>query len=630
MPAQVQTEVLVAGVQPGVISLPAGYALSFCVVASRGHGVTAGVAAWGRVLRRLSEHEGAKRKTNDEAHDLASNVLGYWTDNGGYFYGKNPLDAATAPALFDDLVAAHVPIGYVQLDPWAWKDYVKSAEIDVLGRKVWVGAGDMRAWQADPAYFPGGDLGRFSREVARVPLMLYTLFWGADASLAYPNISFVASYPQRDYKTLGTRLLKQPAPADSYALHNSIMTAQSPQMRAFEVDFLDWTIFLFPDFVESTGALWEWAAGMNLAAVHNNVSIQYCMDLPAWAMASLDFAAVTNARGSDDNFPSAEDGPDAGPGQPTTRWKLAYSTLFYSALGLEPFFDVLWTTANQTGHAYSTNRSNIELQAIVSALASRGVGIGDGPGQTNATLARRFAMSNGTLLHPTTLAQPLDRTYSGFTGQPGGAEVWVASTVSIDAVAGSTPNSEADPGAVAAWQILAVDVDNFKLQRSDLWPRAPASTNLAAYRLDDGACTGFNATQASKCVVPFGETPTAVRRLHAPRIRGGSAAEDEHSFESHIIVPVCTSGAALLGEPAKLTAVSHRRFSALRCTASGLEVNVHGAPRESITVALLVGGAHGGTLSSVDIHFDEMASLESVACNASKCALKVFGTTSSP
>ena len=72
----------------------------------------------------------------------------------------------------------------------------------------------------------------------------------------------------------------------------------------------------------------------------------------------------------DDNFPSAEDGPDAGPGQPTTRWKLAYSTLFYAGLGLEPFFDVLWTTANQTGHAYPTNRSNIELQAMVSALAA--------------------------------------------------------------------------------------------------------------------------------------------------------------------------------------------------------------------------------------------------------------------
>ena len=108
------------------------------------------------------------------------------------------------------------------------------------------------------------------------------------------------------------------------------------------------------------------------------------MDLPAWAMASLDFAAVTNARGSDDNFPSAEDGPDAGPGQPTTRWKLAYSTLFYAALGLEPFFDVIWTRGDQPGHAYSTNRSNIELQAVVSALASRGVGIGDGPAKRDA------------------------------------------------------------------------------------------------------------------------------------------------------------------------------------------------------------------------------------------------------
>ena len=84
------------------------------------------------------------------------------------------------------------------------------------------------------------------------------------------------------------------------------MGAQQPQMKGFEVDFLDWTIFLFPAFVESTGGLWQWAEGMNRAALKHKVSIQYCMDLPAWAMASLDFAAVTNARGSDDNFPTTE------------------------------------------------------------------------------------------------------------------------------------------------------------------------------------------------------------------------------------------------------------------------------------------------------------------------------------
>ena len=75
----------------------------------------------------------------------------------------------------------------------------------------------------------------------------------------------------------------------------------------------------------------EWLMQMGRAATNAGMSIQYCMDLPAWAMASLDFAAVTNARGSGDNFPRNEDGPDAGKGQPTTRWKLAYSSLFYQA-----------------------------------------------------------------------------------------------------------------------------------------------------------------------------------------------------------------------------------------------------------------------------------------------------------
>ena len=60
--------------------------------------------------------------------------------------------------------------------------------------------------------------------------------------------------------------------------------------------------------------------------------------------------------------------------------------LLYNAVGLEPFMDVIWTTADQPGNIANqgklARRTNIELQAIVAALASGPVGIGDGPVST--------------------------------------------------------------------------------------------------------------------------------------------------------------------------------------------------------------------------------------------------------
>eukprot|EP01048_Picozoa_sp_COSAG05_P019611 COSAG05_NODE_3115_length_2313_cov_1.386631_1_plen_77_part_00 len=70
------------------------------------------------------------------------------------------------------------------------------------------------------------------------------------------------------------------------------------------------------------------------------------MDLPSFALASVELDAVTNARASTDNFPSAEDGAS------NPRWKIAYDALLYASLGLQPFMDVIWSTAVQPGTIY--------------------------------------------------------------------------------------------------------------------------------------------------------------------------------------------------------------------------------------------------------------------------------------
>ena len=80
---QRKPQTLVAGVQAGAQTVPAGYSLSFALVCSRQRGVSAGVAAWGNVLRKAADQHGKNRKTDSAATDPTTHVLGYWTDNGG-------------------------------------------------------------------------------------------------------------------------------------------------------------------------------------------------------------------------------------------------------------------------------------------------------------------------------------------------------------------------------------------------------------------------------------------------------------------------------------------------------------------------------------------------------------------
>jgi hypothetical protein len=138
----------------------------------------------------------------------------------------------------------------------------------------------------------------------------------------------------------------------------------------FEIDFLWFTALIFDEFRTSVDSLFRWAEGMNDAAYSHGVSIQYCMDLPSYALASMEFGAVTNARASDDNFPWGEDGAPR-----HYRWKIAYGALLYNAMGLQPFMDVIWTQAEQPHNIANqgkyAKRTNIDLQATVAAMASR-------------------------------------------------------------------------------------------------------------------------------------------------------------------------------------------------------------------------------------------------------------------
>eukprot|EP01047_Picozoa_sp_COSAG01_P042618 COSAG01_NODE_3731_length_5755_cov_6.626414_5_plen_387_part_00 len=310
--------------------------------------------------------------------------------------------------------------------------------------------------------------------------------------------------------------------------------------------------------------------------------IRYCMDLPSFALASVELDAVTSARASTDNFPSAEDGPHA-----HWRWKIGYGSLLYSVLGLQSFMDVIWTNAVQPGnvanHGLPSNRTNIELQATVAALASGPVGLGDGPALTNATLAMKLCREDGRLLHPSRPATPIDKMFH-LSVRPTGesTEVWSA----LSLIPGG--HDRAAPGKW--WMVLAVDLsEEFALEVADLSgvDATEIEEELIAWQLQDPRC--MDGAPPTSCLHAFGSSRGTTQQRQRQRrpnatlslsTHGASPrAFSEHHWATWSVGRRCNSGWALLGERHKIVAVSPARFARVQCIEGSATTSAGGAPR---------------------------------------------------
>ena len=133
---------------------------------------------------------------------VVGTTLGYWTDNGGLYYGPEQLTTAKAGPLFSQLAAQHVQIGYTQLDPWAWQDYAKTAEVkEPDGSVHWVGAGQLVSWTAEPSFFPTDGFAGLAKAgavatpgKAPMPLLLYSLWWEENKTAAFYKAKYGEDY----------------------------------------------------------------------------------------------------------------------------------------------------------------------------------------------------------------------------------------------------------------------------------------------------------------------------------------------------------------------------------------------------------------------------------------------------
>ncbi|ELU14855.1 hypothetical protein CAPTEDRAFT_225895 [Capitella teleta] len=120
-------------------SVPSDFEV-WTVVSYSSTGVNEAFMEWGSMLQRFYN---SQTKANAES-DFTCNYLGYWTDNGGFYYYNTEKNTSYEETILDIKKYAdayELPYRYFQIDSWF---YPKE------------GAGGILEWSPDPNIFPNG------------------------------------------------------------------------------------------------------------------------------------------------------------------------------------------------------------------------------------------------------------------------------------------------------------------------------------------------------------------------------------------------------------------------------------------------------------------------------------------
>ncbi len=359
-----------------VESIPEGTVFRTLVVKGRGMNET--VFKWGALLREYYDN------IRESAYaDVGLSHLGYWTDNGAYYYYK------TAPGMnyHDTLLAVKdyadregIPYGYFQIDSW-W--YPKAKTNNLLS----MATGGAIVWEPMKELFPQG-LDDFQQELG-LPLIAHNRWY--DRSSPYCD----------RYECVYGKGIKSAALPIEDAFWNEIMdNAVSYGVEVYEQDWLVSQLYSIPWLRSGIDNAEKWFDAMMRKADERGLTVQLCMASPGFFLQQVKHDNVTQVRASGDYqaiFPK------------TYFWPAFHKTSMLSyAVGLWPFKDNFQTTPMQRP---VRNEFWPFEETLISVLSAGLVGPGDKIGRTDKELLMKTCRKDGVLLKPDRPATPIDAMY---------------------------------------------------------------------------------------------------------------------------------------------------------------------------------------------------------------------------
>jgi hypothetical protein len=318
--------------------------------------------------------EEAKSPTYDE--DSTLKYLGYWTDNGANYYYNYDFSkgyAGTLQSLVEHYRAEQIPIRYLQLDSWWYYKTItgydgtpgREKKVAKLPAGEWNRYGGLLEYRAHTDLFPN-DLAAFQKSIG-LPLVTHNRW-----------IDPASPYHEK-YKISGI------AAVDPKWWNDIAGYLKASGITTYEQDWLNYIYLYSPAFSSEAGTAEAFLDNMARACREQNVTVQYCMPLPAHFLQGSRYENLTTIRTSGDRFN-------------TNKWNdFLYTSRLASALGIWPWADVFM----------STETNNV----LLATLSAGAVGVGDAIGAENKANLLRAVRADGVIVKPDAPIVPLDRNY---------------------------------------------------------------------------------------------------------------------------------------------------------------------------------------------------------------------------
>ncbi len=499
--------------------VPPGHVSSYLLVFGRG--INATFLRWGELLRQ--QHNSPAK---DRYVDVITSKVGYFTDNGGYYYYK-PIKHrfdTTLKAVKAYADEERLPFAYYHLDSWWYPKTVKSWKRALvnffhihLGGGLYGGA---LTWEPDPYYFsPGTTLAGLSKELGGLPFTAHHRWYSAETPYK-ERFKFIIEN--------GWAMSIDPAYWDFLMTY-----AKESNIAVYEQDWMISHSNHFKAFKAELGFGETWLREMATAAARHGLTIQYCMATPAMWMTGIKFGNVTNVRGSNDYHPD---------------WPHVYDMPFFTqssilarALNLWPFKDVFFTTKRgiMWGERCPT------LETALSALSAGPVAPGDPIGYVNKKLVHGCCRPDGVLLKPD---RPLTVADIMFTKQ---SKYYICTT-------------ESTIGGMIWHYVLA----------ANLWPK----------RVQDRAYTLLELDIHGR-YIEYEFDKRVARRVDDKERVELSLKYEQHSLR--VYAPVLENGWAVIGDAGRHATMNDKTFSRIEALgSSGVEVTVTSIAGDKVDVVV--------------------------------------------
>ena len=511
--------------------VPAGFATSLAVLA--GASPRTLLEQWASLL------DITPRRPVD--HDTLGRSVSYWTDNGAaYWYRTEPPRDVTA-TLTDAVAsveAAGVPVGAVQLDSWFYPhESTRPFDTD-----EWVvPPSGLVDWAPRTDILPEG-IAPVREGVGGKPLVTHCRHLSKTSPLA------------ERFECWTDVAYAHPKGVDYY--EHLLDRAVGWGVETFEHDWLVECFVGVRGLRAAPGRARAWQEGIDRAAAARDMTLQWCMATPADFFQTATLGEVTSIRTSGDH------GYLVGPGF-LWAW-FCYSNALARVLGLAPFKDV-----------FASGGEHGEVEALLSALSTGPVGVGDAIGTTDASVVGRTCRADGVIIRPDVPIAAVDACYR---------EQAVARPVPLVA------ECHTDHPAGRWVQVFCANTfrgDEPVSGTVDLGPAWPADP-VVALDLRTGAVTQPGA--------------------------GWDVALDPAEWTHHLLAPVLGAGIAVFGDVSKHAPVGRARIGSIEVEADGSvlvtvagageTVRVHGWSPEPVRAGVdgaPVGVATDGPRWAVDV-----------------------------